>query len=86
MALYDEGLLEKPRIVVANKMDEAASEENLKAFKRKIRKTAVLPMSAAFDEGVEKFKKVIRETVEQVEAEAAREAKATSKRDDVPSL
>lgn len=63
LELYDPALLEKPRLVAANKMDEAAAEENLKTFKRKIRKTAILPMAAAFDEGIEKFKKVIREAV-----------------------
>jgi len=64
LGLYDETLLDKPRLVVANKMDEAVSEENLKTFKRKIRKVAVLPISAAFDEGVSKFKDTIREAVE----------------------
>jgi GTP-binding protein len=64
LELYDPTMLEKPRLVVANKMDEATSEENLKKFKRKITKTPVLPISAAFDEGVEKFKKVIREAIE----------------------
>ena len=71
LALYDGSLLNKERLVVANKMDEAAAEENLKAFKRKIRKTPVLPIAAAFDEGIEKFKQLIRETVEQVESEKA---------------
>lgn len=65
LELYDPTLLERPRMVVANKMDEPAAEENLKKFKRKIRKTSVLPMSAAFDEGVDKFKKMIREAVEE---------------------
>ena len=64
LELYDPTMLEKPRLVVANKMDEAVSEENLKKFKRKIPKTAVMPISAAFDEGVEKFKKIIREAIE----------------------
>jgi GTP-binding protein len=64
LELYDPALLEKPRQVVANKMDEAVAEENLKKFKRQIRKTPVLPISAAFDEGIEKFKKMIREAVE----------------------
>src|SRR5256885_16878431 len=63
LGLYDPTLLEKPRLVVANKMDEPVAEENLKKFKRKIRKTPVLPIAAAFDEGVEKFKKMIREAV-----------------------
>ncbi|EEF57142.1 Obg family GTPase [Pedosphaera parvula] len=64
LELHDPTLLEKPRLVVANKMDEAVAEENLKIFKRKIRKTPVLPIAAAFDEGVEKFKLTIREAVE----------------------
>ncbi|HEX4265276.1 MAG TPA: GTPase ObgE [Verrucomicrobiae bacterium] len=64
LELYDPTLLDKPRLVVANKMDEAVAEENLKKFKRKVRKTPVLPISAAFDEGVEKFKKTIREAIE----------------------
>lgn len=67
LELYDPGLLERPRLVVANKMDEAVAEENLKKFKRRIRKTPVLPMAAAFDEGIDKFKIAIREAVEETE-------------------
>jgi len=65
LELYDPALVEKPRLVVANKMDEASAEKNLKAFKKKIKKVSVLPISAAFDEGVEKFKKLMREAVEE---------------------
>ena len=65
LGLYDSALMNKTRIVVANKMDEPVAEENLKKFKRKIRKTPVLPISAAFDEGIEKFNKTIREAVEE---------------------
>jgi GTPase len=64
LELYDPGLLKKPRLVVANKMDEVAAEQNLKRFKRKIRKTPVLPIAAAFDQGVETFKQTIREAIE----------------------
>jgi GTP-binding protein len=67
LGLYDETLLDKPRMVVANKMDEPVAEENLKAFKKKVRKVPVLPISAAFDEGVPKFKEMIREAVEAAE-------------------
>jgi GTP-binding protein len=63
LELYDPSLLEKPRLVVANKMDEPAAEANLKTFKRKVRKTRVLPIAAAFDQGVEEFKETIREAV-----------------------
>jgi GTP-binding protein len=62
---YDPELVEKPRLVVANKMDEPAAEENLKAFKRKVKKTPVMLIAAAFDQGIEKFKQTIRESVEQ---------------------
>jgi len=65
LELYDPTLLEKQRLVVANKMDEAVAEENLKLFKRRVKKTPVLPISAAFDDGVEKFKNTIREAVEE---------------------
>lgn len=65
LELYDKDLLQRPRIVVANKMDEPQAEANLKAFKRKVRKTTILPISAAFDEGLVAFKKLIRETVEE---------------------
>jgi GTP-binding protein len=65
VGLYDETLLKKPRLVVANKMDEPVAEENLKKFKRKVPKTPVLPIAAAFDEGVAKFKDLIREALEE---------------------
>ncbi|HWQ92824.1 MAG TPA: GTPase ObgE, partial [Clostridia bacterium] len=65
LELYDPLLLERPRLVVANKMDEAVAEQNLKSFKRRVRKTPVLPISAAFDEGVEQFKNAIRKAVEE---------------------
>jgi GTP-binding protein len=63
LELYDPTLLDKPRFVVANKMDETVAEKNLRQFKKKIRKVAVLPISAAFGTGVEKFKKTIRKAV-----------------------
>ena len=65
LELYDPALLEKPRLVVANKMDEPVAEENLKKFKRRVRKTPLLPIAAAFDQGIGNFKKMIREAVEE---------------------
>jgi GTP-binding protein len=60
LGLYDQALLMRPRLVVANKMDEPEAETNLKKFKRKVRKTPVLPISAAFGEGMDQFKDAIR--------------------------
>lgn len=65
LEFYDPALVEKPRLVVANKMDEAVAEKNLKQFKMKIKKVKVLPISAAFDQGMEKFRKTIREAVKE---------------------
>ena len=71
LELYDPTMLDKPRFVVANKMDEPVAEENLKKFKRKVPRTKVLAISAAFDQGIPAFKQMIREAVEEVEASAA---------------
>ncbi len=68
LELYDPAMLEKPRLVVANKMDEPVAEENLKKFKRRIRRTPVLPMAAGFDEGIDAFKQLIREAVDEAPA------------------
>jgi len=64
LEMYDAALVEKPRLVVANKMDEPQAEANLKTFKRKVKKTTVLPISAAFDQGMEKFRTQVRAAVE----------------------
>ena len=60
LRLFDPGLLEKPYILAANKMDEPAAAANLRAFKRKVRKVRIVPMAAAFDEGIKPFKAAIR--------------------------
>ena len=67
LQFYDAALVEKPRLVVANKMDEAEAESNLRSFKRRVRRVPVLPIAAAFDEGMDKFRKQIREAVEATE-------------------
>lgn len=66
LELYDPALMDVPRYVVANKMDEPSAEANLKAFKRKVKKVTILPISAAFDEGMDQFRTLIREAVEEV--------------------
>ncbi len=65
LELYDPVLMDKPRLVVANKMDEPVAEQNLKKFKRRVPRTPVLPIAAAFDEGIPKFKEMVREAVEE---------------------
>ena len=69
LEMYDPALVQKPRMVVANKMDEPVAEANLKKFKRKIPRTPVLPIAAGFDQGIDTFKNAIREAVEQAAEE-----------------
>ncbi|MBN2505960.1 MAG: GTPase ObgE [Verrucomicrobia bacterium] len=68
LGLYDESLLAKPRLVAANKMDEPAAGGNLRQFKRRIRRTPVVPLAAAFDQGVDALKTALRTAVETAEA------------------
>jgi len=70
LELFDPALIEKPRCIVANKMDEPAAEANLKAFKRKVRKAKILPIAAGFDIGIEDFKKMIRDEVKAAEGKS----------------
>jgi GTP-binding protein len=62
---YDPELLRRPRLIVANKMDEPEAASCLRRFKRRVPRVTVLPMAAAFDEGLERFKTAIREAVDQ---------------------
>jgi GTPase len=64
LELYDPALLERPRYVVANKMDEPQAEKLLKQFKTKVKKVSVTPISAAFDQGMDKFRQLMRDAVE----------------------
>lgn len=64
LGFYQPALLERPRLVVANKMDEAAAETKLKKFKRRVTKTRILPISAAFGDGLSQLKQAMREAVE----------------------
>ena len=76
LELYDPALLEKDRLVVANKMDEDAAEKNLIQFKKKIKQVKILEISAAFDQGLEEFKQTIRQAVEKAEPKKPRKRAA----------
>jgi GTPase len=64
LELYDPAILKRPRLIIANKMDEPSAVTNLKEFKRKTRKTPALAIAAGFGEGLEPFKDLIRKEVE----------------------
>jgi GTP-binding protein len=56
---YNPALLERPRLVVANKMDLPAAKKNLPTFKRKHR-VRVIEISAQEGAGLDKLKLALR--------------------------
>ena len=59
---FEPALLEKPRLVVANKMDVPASAKNLTAFKRK-HKAEIIKISCTEGSGLDALKARLRELV-----------------------
>ena len=57
---YDPELLEKPRLIAANKMDEDIATENLAEFKKRYPDLESLKIMAAFDEGLPELKERFR--------------------------
>ncbi len=64
LRLYDPELLERPRFVAANKMDEDPAPEKLAEFRKKYPDLDIHEMAAAFDVGTEEFKLKARTAVE----------------------
>ncbi len=62
LGLYDKALLKKPRLVAANKMDEAAAQANLAKFRRR-HKVELVPISCLSEEGVPELKKELLKRV-----------------------
>jgi GTPase len=57
---YDPSLIKRKTIVLANKMDEPKAAENLEIFKKEIKRVRVIPISAAFDQGLDEVKKAFK--------------------------
>ncbi|MEC8614741.1 MAG: GTPase ObgE [Verrucomicrobiota bacterium] len=58
LKLYMPGLVRKPELIFANKMDEPNATKNLKAFQTKV-KEKVYPISCVSDEGFEAIKEAM---------------------------
>ena len=52
---FDEKLMEKPQIVIANKMDIPSAKENLENFKKELPNVEIFEMSAINSEGIDKI-------------------------------
>ncbi|MFU8848950.1 MAG: GTPase ObgE [Opitutales bacterium] len=70
LTLYMPGLVRKPVLICANKMDEPDAAKNLAAFKKKVKET-VYPISCVSDEGFEALKEVLLQEVLAVRAAEA---------------
>jgi len=68
LELYSPALLDKPRLVAANKMDEDAAGVNLKKFKARYRKVEVVPISCLSEEGIPKLRKELLKRVRKMRA------------------
>jgi GTP-binding protein len=62
LELHDAALLDKPRLIVANKMDLPAAKKNLTAFKRKHR-VHLIDISALAGDGLLKLKLALRKAI-----------------------
>lgn len=61
LAAYSKALADKEQILAANKMDVPEARENLKKFKRKVRKE-IFPISAVTGEGVKELLRKLQQT------------------------
>jgi GTP-binding protein len=63
LKLYDPALLQKPRLVVANKLDLPEAAGWLAKFRRRHADVPILEISCATGEGVDRFKKELSKRV-----------------------
>lgn len=50
---FNPKLMDKPQIIIANKMDLEESKQNLEAFKKKVKDVKIFPISAALNQGLD---------------------------------
>ncbi len=62
--LYSEELAERPWVIVANKMDQDISAENLDILRRRFPKVEIIPISAETGEGVPHLKTRLKQILE----------------------
>ncbi|MBP3457121.1 MAG: GTPase ObgE [Bacilli bacterium] len=66
---YNEKILNKPSVIIANKMDADGASENLKEFKKKYPNELVIPISAATNQGLDKLMITLNDIIKNVPKE-----------------
>ncbi len=64
---FDEKLLKKENLIIANKMDMPSSKENLKEFKKKVKDVDIYEVSAINNEGLDKVLIHIADLLDKIE-------------------
>ena len=64
---FDEKLLKKETLIIANKMDMESSKENLKEFKKKVKDVDIYEVSAINNEGLDKVLIHIADLLDKIE-------------------
>ncbi|MCY0901770.1 MAG: Obg family GTPase CgtA, partial [Firmicutes bacterium] len=73
LAAYDEALLERPHVVVANKMDQPEAATQLQRFREHLPDVEVWPISAVTREGIEGLLYRVAEVIEATPAVSVEE-------------
>ena len=63
---YSEAIVQKPQVVVANKIDEEEAQKNLETFRRENPQTQIYPVSILSEEGIPELKEVLLNRWQQV--------------------
>ena len=63
---FNPKILEKPQIILANKMDLEGAEENLKQFQEKVRNIEIYPIAAAEKKGLEEAVLALANKLEEI--------------------
>ncbi|NLL01561.1 MAG: GTPase ObgE [Mollicutes bacterium] len=64
---YDQRLIQKPSVVIANKMDLEGAKENLQKFKQKYPNTKIFSTSALYNEGLDELIVYLNQLVKETE-------------------
>lgn len=67
---YDQKLLKKQELVIANKMDIQGAEDNLEAFKKRFPDIKVFPITAIINEGLDELLVYIADLLEKTKEES----------------